>query len=374
MSAAAADTTLRHRQAPGSSATTPAPTIPAARRRKPEPSPHWVVQAQIPFTLLLVSSVMMAHEVARTVAPGLHRYIAPLISIQYVDPATGLAGIGLNDAWFVVSGTVVLTLVRALTSVGLESLAARVGLTRRRAVAKFIEQGWSLIYYLLTFLAGLYLFYDSEYWLSAESLWRGWPHHQLDVRLKAYYLILLAGWFQQLFVLHIEARRKDHYQMLIHHIVTILLMLGSYYQHYTRVGHVFLLIMDSVDSQLSLAKVFNYLGWHLACDAMFLIFMVNWIIFRHGFFNYLLHSAYTAPALIDQRCHYDAAGDLIRCYSPLAHRFLVVMLAVLQVITIIWFALIVKIAWRVVRGTSANDDRSDISSEEDVAQETQKQK
>lgn len=176
--------------------------------------------------------------------------------------------------------------------------------------------------------------------------------------MKAYYLIQLAAWIHQIFVLHAEARRKDHLQMLAHHAVTCVLMAASYVTFYTRAGHVVLMLMDGVDAELALAKLFNYAGLSTLCDAMFIFFMLSWIACRHGLFNYLVYSAITAD--IPEGCYYDKAGELVRCYSSGVHTTLVVMLGILQVITIMWFALIVRIAWRVIKGTAnANDDRSD---------------
>ena len=35
--------------------------------------------------------------------------------------------------------------------------------------------------------------------------------------------------------------------MFSHHIITCLLIIGSYYYYYFRIGHLILMIMDSVD-------------------------------------------------------------------------------------------------------------------------------
>jgi acyl-CoA-dependent ceramide synthase len=48
-------------------------------------------------------------------------------------------------------------------------------------------------------------------------------------------------------VLHIEQRRKDHWQMFAHHIVTTLLISFSYSYHQTRVSNLILCIMDVVE-------------------------------------------------------------------------------------------------------------------------------
>jgi acyl-CoA-dependent ceramide synthase len=74
-----------------------------------------------------------------------------------------------------------------------------------------------------------------------------WPTRELPEITKAYILCQWAFWLQQLVVINIEERRKDHWQMLAHHIITIVLMSTSYALHLTRVANLVLVLMDVVD-------------------------------------------------------------------------------------------------------------------------------
>lgn len=65
--------------------------------------------------------------------------------------------------------------------------------------------------------------------------------------MKGYMLAQLAFWLQQLIVINIEERRKDHWQMFTHHIVTSTLIYASYRYGHTRVGNLILVLMDVVD-------------------------------------------------------------------------------------------------------------------------------
>ena len=65
--------------------------------------------------------------------------------------------------------------------------------------------------------------------------------------MKAYMLAQLAFWLQQVMVIFIEERRKDHWQMLSHHVITISLIVSCYCYHFTRVGNVILILMDPID-------------------------------------------------------------------------------------------------------------------------------
>ena len=92
-----------------------------------------------------------------------------------------------------------------------------------------------------------YLMYNSVYWLDYRQLWTNWPDREIDGLFKWYYLVQFAFWLQQILVVNIEERRKDHWQMFLHHIITSTLIFTSYGYHMTRVGNTILCLMDVVD-------------------------------------------------------------------------------------------------------------------------------
>jgi acyl-CoA-dependent ceramide synthase len=75
--------------------------------------------------------------------------------------------------------------------------------------------------------------------------------------LKWYYLVQFAFWLQQIFVVNIEEKRKDYWQMFTHHIFTSALMFTSYGYYQTKVGVVILAIMDVVDLLLPVSTPFS---------------------------------------------------------------------------------------------------------------------
>lgn len=89
-------------------------------------------------------------------------------------------------------------------------------------------------------------------------MWANYPSTSLTGLMKFYYLGQFAFWLQQIVVVNIEERRKDHWQMFTHHIITSVLLLTSYGYYQTRVGHVILMTMDIVD--LVLPVSFSHQG------------------------------------------------------------------------------------------------------------------
>jgi hypothetical protein len=83
--------------------------------------------------------------------------------------------------------------------------------------------------------------------MNLHELWTAWPDREVSGVMKGYMLAQLAFWLQQILVINIEERRKDHWQMFTHHIITISLIYASYRYHHTRIGNLILVLMDVVD-------------------------------------------------------------------------------------------------------------------------------
>lgn len=234
---------------------------------------------------------------------------------------------------------------------------------------RFSEQAWCTFYYSCSSLYGMYLLESQPYGFEAQSLWEGFPHYYIDPQIKQYYLCIFAFWFAQIFIIFLEEPRKDHWQMLTHHFVTCMLVLGSYTYSYTRIGHLVMIMMDFVDIFLSLAKCTKYLKmWGWITDGIFVIFLITWVVLRHFVYMYeMLYGAFWAEPGLIGKCVYRVVDDsalateVVQCFNPTAHYFFFILALALQVITIMWLVLIVRIVVRVVRGDGAADSRSDSS-------------
>jgi acyl-CoA-dependent ceramide synthase len=232
-----------------------------------------------------------------------------------------------------------------------------------------------------------------------KELWTNWPNREIEGLRKWYTLAQYAFWLQQIVVINIEARRKDHWQMFTHHIVTTMLIFTSYGYHQTKVANFILCAMDVVDlflpvsSPLSrsyliltlilqLAKCLKYLGYTTICDILFGVFMVTWIAARHVLYLMICYSIYAdTPKEIQFGCYRGKNGAITGPFPPpdrfghllepfrdpegvvcwnngIKWGFLSALLF-LQGITLLWFSMIVKVAVSVLRGGQADDTRSD---------------
>ena len=80
-----------------------------------------------------------------------------------------------------------------------------------------------------------------------RELWTNWPEREIDGLMKGYILVQWSFWSLQVLIINIEERRKDYWQILTHHFLTIALIATAYAYHHTRVGNVILVLMDVIE-------------------------------------------------------------------------------------------------------------------------------
>lgn len=322
-------------------------------------------QIRISRTLLLVLYV------AHVCFPQFTPITLKFIHLQYPvgDNTDVYYDIGMEDVYYVINWVITLTFLRSYTMQYILSPLARYkfNIKLKKARVRFAEQGWCAIYYFTLFVFGAVLYWNLPYFMNLDNIYRGWPHFHMTKYFKVYYLMLMGFWIQQIFVLHIEAPRKDHWQMLSHHIITVALIITLYYYYFTRIGNLVLMIMDLVDVFLSAAKLLKYAGKRVACDVMFLVFMLLWITMRHGVYNYLYYHAWTRAQLLMLLSECIPGVVQKRCWDLKVVYMFLAMLGGLQVITLIWMYLIMKVAYKVITGLGAEDVRSDEDDTDDEA-------
>ncbi|KAK0655076.1 TLC domain-containing protein [Cercophora newfieldiana] len=347
---------------------------------------RWFVENQIGLSFNLIALLFLAHGMPRA-----REHTGKYFSLAYHNPETGKYGIGWDDGYLILFCMVLFTGLRAATmEYILAPFAKANGIEKRKDLTRFSEQAWLLVYYSVFWTLGLYIYCDSPYFWNLRALWTDWPNREVSGLMKGYMLAQLAFWVQQVLVINIEERRKDYWQMLTHHFVTISLMYGSYRYGYTRVGNLILVLMDVVDLFLPAAKCLKYLGYSTLCDYMFGIFMVSWFFARHVFYLMVCYSvwAHTIP-IMGSKCYngspdaqahsFDPPQDrspyyllealwnseAIVCYNETVKWTFLSMLLFLQGLAIMWFSLAIRVALRTLRGDGADDPRSDDEADEE---------
>lgn len=101
----------------------------------------------------------------------------------------------------------------------------------------------------------------------------------------------------------------------------------------------------------------KYLKFHEnICNFAFGLFMLSWIITRHILYPRVLYSViYDADKYIKR----DWNPNLEWYWTRTSKNAFVLLLSAIQLLVILWFFMIVKVAVGVLRGKPAEDTRSD---------------
>lgn len=346
---------------------------------------RWFVENQIGFSFNLLALLFCAHYLL----PKSQVYTSKFFNLQYYNDNSSKYGAGFDDVYFVAFCVVLLTGLRAASmEYLLAPFAKYMGISKKKEVTRFSEQAWLVLYCTTFWSLGFYIYYTSPYWLNMKELWASWPNRELGGLHKTYILAQLGFWLQQIFVINIEERRKDHWQMLSHHFITIALIVGSYRYHHNAVGNLVLVLFDVGDILLSAAKCLKYMGFCNACDVGFGLFMLSWFVCRHIFMNMVCWSIYKdVPSVMTYGCFKGSQENLegpfeqpegysfylqpllksngLLCHNDTIRLTFLGLLLTLQAICIFWFAMIINVAVRVLRGAGADDVRSDDEGDEE---------
>jgi hypothetical protein len=94
-------------------------------------------------------------------------------------------------------------------------------------------------------------------WLwDIKHCWYNYPHHVIDRDVWWYFMVELSFYWALCISQFFDVRRKDFWEMFLHHVTTIALMAFSWTCNFTRVGTLVLVIHDCADIFL---EVLNWL-------------------------------------------------------------------------------------------------------------------
>mmetsp|Transcript_10638 Transcript_10638/g.25802 ORF Transcript_10638/g.25802 Transcript_10638/m.25802 type:complete len:205 (+) Transcript_10638:203-817(+) len=186
----------------------------------------------------------------------------------------------------------------------------------------------------------------------------------MPLAIKALYIGEMAFWSSSGIFLFLETKRKDFYEMLVHHIATVVLIGISYTCNYWRVGMVVLLLHDPVDVLLYSAKSCIYSVWpSVLSDTLFGLFALSFLVLRLVWFPVVCVVAPMKYWEWQPHCHWryeEAAGSTLLPF----------MLSLLTILHIFWFILISKMIVKVIvnkgvekEGDIRSEDGSDADDE-----------
>ncbi|EDO19518.1 hypothetical protein Kpol_1018p49 [Vanderwaltozyma polyspora DSM 70294] len=314
-----------------------------------------------PLLILLTVYITYYTSGNRTETNPLHQFV----TISYKIGDTDNYGKGIKDLSFIFFHMIFFTFLREfLMDLVIRPLTInKLKITAKHKVNRMMEQVYSIIYYGISSPFGLYIMYNSDLWLfKTTEMYQTYPDLYNSYLMKIYYLGQAAFWAQQacILVLQLEKPRKDHNELIFHHIVTLLLIWSSYVFHFTKIGLSVYITMDVSDFFLASSKTLNYLDSNLT-QVTFISFVFSWVYLRHYVNLKILWSVLTEFRTVGQYT-LNFATQQYKCWISLPIVF--ILISALQLVNMYWFFLILRILYRIVWLGIVKDERSDSESED----------
>ncbi|XP_013144273.1 PREDICTED: ceramide synthase 6 isoform X1 [Papilio polytes] len=217
-------------------------------------------------------------------------------------------------------------------------------------LVKFCENSWRCIFYLYNFSYGLFVLWDKVWFWEIDQCYVGYPYHGITNDIWWYYMISTAFYWSLTISQFWDVRRKDFWQMFVHHITTIALLSFSWVCNMHRIGTLVLVIHDCADILLDAAKATKYANYQKLCDTLFAVFTLVWIITRLGIFPFYIiwSTAIRAPMLHPMFPAYYIFNSLL-CLMLGLH--------------LVWTWLILQVAYKAITAGKLDGDIRSSSSE-----------
>ncbi|KAL7633777.1 UNVERIFIED_CONTAM: hypothetical protein RMT77_015731 [Armadillidium vulgare] len=213
---------------------------------------------------------------------------------------------------------------------------------------KLCDCGWNLIYYIFYCAYGFWVLYDKEWLWNINECWTGYPFQSLSKDIWWYGIISL-GYYTSMSITHtFQHKRKDSIQMLLHHLVTLALILFYFNLNMNRLGSLILFVHECADIPLLTAKICGYIGYGSAMDFFCAIFILLWVITR----------LYLYPFWIMK----NALFDIHRIWDKMAPVYYYIgsgLLVILLLFHLVWTLSILQFILKKIKTKETTDSRSD---------------
>jgi len=242
---------------------------------------------------------------------------------------------------------------------------------------KFVQAAWrTILYATACTLAVKVMFLTEELpWIYDSSLfWIDWPNHELTEGMASVYALYAGFYVHQLVYLFLDVKTSDFVALLVHHIITLGLVVSSFVMKFTRVGLFVMLLHDVSDVFLESAKCFNYMKdgprhWlHKGADVCFVVFAISFFSLRLYIYPVRVLWPVASP---DGVCQYATCASTElggatwdHCAVKPAYTAFTGLLGGLQLLQVFWGWKVLMVVWTILSGKELEDPRDDASEED----------
>jgi len=231
-------------------------------------------------------------------------------------------------------------------------------LAKLPAVRKFTETFWRFAFYTIIYTYGTITLLEQPWFTNHDHCWTDYPLQVMPNSSKVYYFAELSFYLSLAMTLLWDNKRKDFNEQIVHHIATLLLLSLSYVCNFTRIGTLVMWAHDISDIFLESAKLCVYAKKTTAADILFGLFAFAFFVSRLIYYPFWI---------LDTTWNRSMTS-----FKPFTGYYVFNgLLFILQILHIIWFSLIVKMALGMLRGKEVEDTRS---SDEEASEMSDKTK
>ncbi|KAF7684650.1 Ceramide synthase 4 [Astathelohania contejeani] len=99
---------------------------------------------------------------------------------------------------------------------------------KNKIANKFVRSSWKFIIYTILAIYGIITLFNESWIFNSFEYTLDWKDDIIPGKVKLYYSLEFCTYVINSVFLHDESNMSDYYEMLIHHIVTLLLITVSY--------------------------------------------------------------------------------------------------------------------------------------------------
>lgn len=247
----------------------------------------------------------------------------------------------------------------------LASAACGDGAADAKARRKFREASWRACLYMIAcvWAGNCMLFRDLDWMSDSRFFWVGWPNQVVTPEMLSVYAVYVAFYVHQLIFLFFDTKSSDFIALLIHHLITLSIVVASWAIGFTRVGSFTMVLHDVSDVFLEVAKCFNYSQkkhpkLSTGADVAFVIFATTFFYLRLYIYpTRVVHSA------LFQGCEHvtcvEAPWPIEACWRTGVAIFFYPLLIGLQLLQVFWGYKVIGVVTTVIMGKPLEDPRDE---------------
>lgn len=233
---------------------------------------------------------------------------------------------------------------------------------RAEKLDKFGTVAFKMLYMIISSIAGVYLF-GYEGWMpsslrfgSAETLpLTIKPYEKVPIEMRMYYMVVL-GYALHSLVFHLRTKiRNDFFEMFVHHIATVILLVCSYFVGGCQIGVAVQILHDIPDIFVYGAKLFADTRYKATCLTFYFGMVFSWGFLRLYVFPFQIWVSLAKEGfMLNSFNSYGVPG---------VTGYLITMLMLLQVLHVWWFSLFLLMGYVAATEGKTKDIQANTNSE-----------